>query len=152
MADPATATAPAEKYNPIAMVHAALVKADRPMTADQLHKMLPAMPTGTVSGSLYKLCMAKAADRSRTRPAQYRALKADLPKEFREARLSHPVAPGRHRAAHTRGGGARKGGKDLMVVVPVGKRESMTLIEAEARELLGSLARMFGYRLTRGGE
>lgn len=139
------ALAQAEKiYNPTADVFHALRAFDRPVDAHQLGKALPKMPEGTVSGSLFRLKKAGVVERNvGTRPALWRAVKKELPAEFAEGRMHKPMQPGLQRA---RGSATQKKplGKELLIVVPLGKKDTATMTESEARQLLAALRRMFG--------
>jgi hypothetical protein len=135
-------SAPAN-YNPAAAVFAVLAAADRPLDIHAVRKALPKMPEGTVSSSLSKLRDFKAIERNTgTRPAVWRAVVRTLPAELQTGRLSKPIAPGltRNRAHGPRIGKAG----DLLVTLPVGKRETMTVTERDARALYAALGRLFG--------
>lgn len=136
--------APQKVYNPTAEVFAALREADRPIDVHQLGKALPKLPIGTLSGSLFRLKEAGVVERNvGTRPALWRAVKKELPPEFLDSRLHKPMQVGLQR---TRGSATPKKalGKELLIVVPLGKKETVTMTESEARALLTSLRRMFG--------
>lgn len=135
---------PQKVYNPVAEVFEALRVADRPTNIYQLSKALPKLPQGTLSGSLFRLKQSGAVERNAgTRPALWRAVKKELPAEFMHSRLRQPVKAGVQR--NRVGAAPRKSvGKELLIVVPLGKRESATMSESEARALLASLRRMFG--------
>lgn len=134
--------AEAPHYNPVADVFAALLAADRPLDIHQIRKLLPKMPDGTISGSLSKLRSIKAIDRTEgQRPSMWRALMRALPRELQgPGRLRAPATPGQHRVRRPAGGKSA----DVLLTLPVGRRDSMTVSEKDARALYVALGRLFG--------
>lgn len=132
-------------YNPTADVFAVLLNAGSPVDIHAIRKQLPKMPEGTVSSTLTKLREHKLIDRTEgQRPALWHATAKQLPKALQVGRLAHPQTPGLHRNRKV-GVGPRTSG-DLLVTLPVGKRESITCTEKDARALFAALGRLFGNR------
>jgi hypothetical protein len=119
-------------YNPKLDILTALKKADRPLTAKQLQKLLPAIPNGTISSSLHTFWKLKIVEDT---PEGYRMIVKEIPEKYIAGRLHGP--------RQNKGRRKSKAPDAVLLMIPLPKGESAVVTVEEAKRIFEALQPFF---------